>query len=142
VATKIGSAVISNSHRSFRFEIKKNDILNGQPNDPCGCAAARALKRTFNAKEVYVFRDVTYVVSKEDDATRYKTSPALRLETIVFDRNGNFYPGEYDLYPAPDAPARTTRSAPSSSRRRNVRSGVRHTIPNVRPTASQKLPRL
>lgn len=141
MATKIGNTKISNSYRGLRFEITRRDIENGQPNDPCSCAAARALKRHFDAKEVFVYRDVTYVVKKDKSALRYHTSAPLRLETIVFDRLGQFFPGEYDLHPAPEpnAKPKAAASAVSSPKRRNP-SGVRRGIPNVRPTASQKLP--
>ena len=143
MATKIGEAKISNSHRGFRFSIGANDIKNGQPNDPCNCAAARALKRQFDAKEVFVFRDVTYIMTKDGKATRFHTSKPLRLETIIFDRNGEFFPGEYDLEPAPimeTKPKKRASAASSGSNRKRPRE--RYVIPNVRPTASQKLPRM
>lgn len=143
MAIKIGAAKISNSHRGLRFKIGKADIENGQPNDPCNCAAARALRRTFDAKEVFVYRDVTYILRKDGNALRYHTSAPLRLETIVFDRNGEFYPGEYDLEPAPITDVKKARrngNGSSSSRGNNKKRRERYSIPNVRPTASQKLP--
>lgn len=143
MAIKIGAAKISNSHRGLRFKIGKADIENGQPNDPCNCAAARALRRTFDAKEVFVFRDVTYILRKDGNALRYHTSAPLRLETIVFDRNGEFYPGEYDLEPAPIIDAKKAKRSNGSSAGRpasNKKRRERYAIPNVRPTASQKLP--
>jgi len=143
VATKIGEVKISNSHKGLRFKIGKADIENGQPNDPCNCAAARALKRTTGAKEVFVFRDVTYIYPKNNEPMRYHTSRALRLETIVFDRNGNFYPGEYDLEPMPIiklAPKRSNGTKSASGRKTKGR--PRYSIPDVRPTASQRLPRV
>lgn len=141
MAIKIGAAKISNSHRGLSFKIGKADIENGQPNDPCNCAAARALRRTFDAKEVFVFRDVTYILRKDGNALRYHTSAPLRLETIIFDRNGEFYPGEYLLEPAPiDAKTAKRSNGSSASRGNNKKRRERYTIPNVRPTASQKLP--
>jgi len=141
LATKIGTAKISNSYRGLRFKITPRDIENGQPNDPCSCAAARALQRHFNAKEVRVYRNVTYVVTRDDKALRFGTTPALRLETIVFDRNGEFFPGEYDLAPGPlvrDVPKKQ-KSASAPIRKNSQR--TYHKIPNVRPTASQKFER-
>jgi hypothetical protein len=143
LAIKIGEAKISNSHRGYRFKIEKRDIENGQPNDPCNCAAARALKRQFGAREVFVYRDVTYILKDERSALRFHTTAPLRLETIIFDRNGEFFPGEYDLAPAPlvekaSRPKGASRPAQRSGRK--VRE--RYSIPNVRPTASQKLPRV
>lgn len=142
MAIKIGDTKISNSYRGLRFEIKKRDIEQGQPNDPCSCAAALALRREADAKQAFVYRDVTYIHRKDNTVMRYKTTPALRLETIVFDRDGNFFPGEYDLAPAPiqekKAAKRSGSSAPIS--RGNKKKRVYYKIPNVRPTASQKLP--
>lgn len=145
MAIKIGKSKISNSYRGLRFKIGRADIENGQPNDPCNCAAARALRRQFDAREVFVFRDVTYILKKDGNALRFHTSAPLRLETIVFDRNGEFYPGEYDLDPAPltnEAKRRTNGNGHSSPSARRRTPKTRHTIPNVRPTASQRLPRV
>jgi hypothetical protein len=68
----------------------------------------------------------------------------LRLETVVFDRNGAFYPGEYDLDPAPVAVKRerAKSSGGTSTHKRRNSQKVRHSIPNVRPTASQRLARV
>ena len=142
MVNRIGDAVLSNAHQSLRFKVTKSDIENGQPNDPCNCAAARALKRTLRAHTVEVYRDVTYVVQTRDakSGLKYHTSPQLRLETVVFDREGNFYPGEYDLYPYRDQPSKPKRAGATTGTksRRNVLGSVRHSIPNVRPTASQR----
>lgn len=140
MTTKIGDAKISNSHRGFRFSINKRDIENGQPNDPCSCAAALALKRHTGAKEVRVYRDVTYI-DKGGSPLRYHTSKPLRLETIIFDRNGEFFPGEYDLEPMPvhKISKRSNGKASASAPKRRGSNRGRYTIPNVRPTASQRL---
>lgn len=144
MAINIGKSKIGNSHRGLRFKITKGDIEQGQPNDPCACAAARALKRHFQAKETFVYRNVTYILLKDGTALRYATSEPLRIETIVFDRNGDFYPGEYDLYPAPISMAgktkRSSNGSSSSSSKRSRQAPVRRSIPNVRPTASTRLP--
>jgi len=142
MAIAIGKSKISNSYRGLRFKIEPRDIRDGQPNDPCACAAARALKRAFDAKEVFVFRDVTYVLRKDGSALRYHTSSPLRLETIVFDRNGEFYPGEYDLEPAPEPVAKASKRAGGGKRHTDRKKGGYRAIPNVRPTASQRLPRV
>ena len=141
LAITIGKAKISNSHRGLRFVVEKRDIENGQPNDPCACAAARALRRHFDAKEVFVFRNVTYILRKDGTALRYHTPAQLRLETIVFDRNGEFYPGEYELQAAPLAEVmRKSKAASTSGRGRNSKAREYRDIPNVRPKASQRLP--
>jgi len=142
LAIKLGEAKISNAYRGFEFDIKAADIENGQPNDPCSCAAALALRRATKAREVRVYRDVTYIQRDKDRADRYHTSSALRLETIVFDREGNFVPGRYRLEPMP-LREKTKRSKPSNgSTRSNRKKREYHRIPNVRPTASQRLERV
>lgn len=128
----------TNSHRGLRFKITPRDIENGQPNDPCACAAALALRRTLGADEVLVYRDVTYA-RKKNEAVRYKTSAQLRLETIVFDREGNFFPGEYELGPGPISKPPKAKRSGSAPARRNSKTGGYRAIPNVRPTASQRL---
>lgn len=147
MAVKIGDVKISNSYRGLRFTVKKTDIENGQPNDPCACAAARALKREAHAKEAFVYRNVTYVVKKDGAVLRYRTPPSLRLETIVFDRNGAFHAGEYELEAAPLAavspkvPGAVRKSASTGHARRNAKR-PHYSIPDVRPTASQRLHRV
>jgi hypothetical protein len=142
LAIKIGDQKISNSYRGMRFTIRPRDIENGQPNDPCGCAAALALRREADAKLAYVYRDVTYIHRKDNTVLRYKTTPALRLETIVFDRNGEFVPGEYLLDAAPLVDKTKAKKSNGSApvQRSNKKRRERYSIPNVRPTASQKLP--
>ena len=141
MATKIGGAKISNAYRAFDFEIKARDIEQGQPNDPCSCAAALALRRATKAREVRVYRDVTYIQRSKDHVDRYHTSAALRLETIVFDREGNFVPGRYRLEPMP-LREKTISLNGDAKRTTNRKKAVRHRIPNVRPTASQRLDRV
>jgi len=139
LATKIGEAKISNAYRAFEFDIRARDIEEGQPNDPCSCAAALALRRATKAREVRVYRDVTYIQRDKDHADRYHTSSALRLETIVFDREGNFVPGRYRLEPMPLREKSTRKSSSSGKRLSNRKKREYHRIPNVRPTASQRL---
>lgn len=137
---KLSGKPINDSHRGMRIIITKGDIENGQPNDPCSCAAARAIKRTLGAKRVAVFRNVTYIVNKDEKPMRFRTSPALRLETIVFDRNGSFYPGEYDLLPMPiGASMPAKKKGGGAKKRKGSNGGSYHVVPNVRPTASHKI---
>lgn len=89
---------------------------------------------------VWVFRDVTYI-DRVNTLLRYHTTPALRLETIIFDRQGQFFPGEYDLAPAPLVEKTKTNSKSSSSSKKRGSKGGYRLIPNVRPTASQSLAR-
>jgi len=136
---KLGDAKIVNMHRGLRFEVTKKDIENGQPNDPCNCAAALALKRTIPGSQPFVYRDVTYILKvKQHEAFRYHTSSPLRLETVVFDRKGNFIPGEYDLLAAHDPAPPRPQAARKKERRRRFRGskGGYRKIPEVRPTAS------
>lgn len=136
---KINGKEVVSSATGLWFTVESRDIRNGQPNDPCGCAAARALLRATGAQEVRVYRNKTYVIPEGGRPRRYDTPADLRIETIAFDRGGEFYPGKYRLAAgtvkaAPSAKPKSG-SSPRTSRATHV---TRHTIPNVRPSASER----
>lgn len=125
--------------RRLRIDITSNDIRKGKPLDPEHCAAAQCILRSTNANEVAVHRGVVYIQPKEGAKfQKFRTSSALRMETIIFDRGGAFMPGEYDLEPVPlKEVVRNKRKSPSQPRtsgemRLTVR---RRVIPGVRRTA-------
>jgi hypothetical protein len=125
---------IKNALRSIRVDITNADIKAGNPMDPTSCAAAQAIMRTLKADEVRVHRGVTYVHMKSG-WQRFKTSASMRLETIVFDRGGEFIPGEYDLQPVPlKALTKTKRKVPKSAAS-NHKTPRRAAIPQVRARA-------
>lgn len=135
MSKKIGQLELGNAHQPLRLNITQKDIAKGKPLDPCECAASQCLKRLPGVSDSFVHRGVTYIV-KGGKAMRYRTSAALRLETIVFDRGGRFVPGEYDLLPPPLSYIGKTASkrAKSASKRRPKR--MVHVIEGVRATAN------
>jgi hypothetical protein len=125
---------IKNALRSIRVDITNADIKAGNPMDPTSCAAAQAIMRTLKADEVRVHRGVTYVHMKSG-WQRFKTSASMRLETIVFDRGGEFIPGEYDLQPVPLKPLTKSKRKMPKSAPTNHKPPRRTVIPHVRARA-------
>jgi len=131
MARKLNGKEVVPSHRRLRINITQADIDKGEVLNPNACAAAQAIQRALK-KQAKVHRGVTYL--DEGKAYRkYRTSTALRMETIIFDRGGRFMPGEYDLL---DVPIRSLVPAqkpkPSGRSRTPVK---RRNIPGVRHTA-------
>lgn len=93
-------ADVRNAGRSLRINVTEADIKKGKRLNPNACAAAQCILRATKADAVQVNRGVTYI-KRGKIWTRYATTGALRLETIVWDRGGRFIPGEYDLSPVP-----------------------------------------
>lgn len=131
---KLDGKDVANSHRRLRIDITDRDIAKGEPLDPNACAAAQAIRRALG-KAAQVHRGCTYI----DDGKvmrRYRTSAALRMETIIFDRGGRFMPGEYDLLAvplsalAPKSKKKTTAHSKAPAKRRNI-PGVRHSARSI-----------
>ena len=131
---------ISNALRPLRIDITAEDIRTGKPLDPTQCAAAQCILRTVpNAEKVRVHRGIT-LIQQKGKWTRYITSTSVRLETIIYDRGGQFIPGEYDLLPVPMSYSEShkPKKKRSPSAPTNRRMGKRQTIPGVRVTARHK----
>ena len=135
MARKLNGKEVVPSHRRLRINITQADIDKGEVLNPNACAAAQAIQRALK-KQAKVHRGVTYL--DEGKAYRkYRTSTALRMETIIFDRGGRFMPGPYDLL---DVPIRelgygsTTKKKPKPSGRSRA-PAKRRNIPGVRHTA-------
>lgn len=147
--TKLDNKPINNSHRGLRVKINDADISGGKRLRPDACAAANALCRMQGVQNAKVYRHCIYLQDEKGNWNRYRTSGALRLETIVFDRGGRFLPGEYDLLPVPiseiigkNKKKRQRIAAPKSQRggfgdnRRQNQERHRMFIPGTRPTAN------
>lgn len=137
---KLEGVDVKNSGRRIRIDITEADIMKGKPLDPTACAAAQCIRRSLGASDVKVHRGVTYIKQRSDGPwTRYKTSEALRIETIVFDRGGQFIMGEYDLQPVPfyelTRPSKPKTPSRGRSPQEARRSQRRRIIPGVRSTA-------
>lgn len=133
---------LTNAIRPMRVDVLPEDIKKGKPLDPKQCAVAQAIKRVLGNGEidVEVHRGVTYVKRGKQGWIRYKTSSGMRLETIVFDRGGQFISGEYDLQPMPLQLPKPKKKSPSRSRSpRSAELAVRRrSIPGVRKSARVK----
>jgi hypothetical protein len=92
---------VSNANRTIRLTIDEHDIMQGRPRDQAGCAAALCILRSVpGADQCRVHRGYVYL-RRYGKWERYRPSGPLRLETIIFDRNGAMYPGDYLLLPVP-----------------------------------------
>jgi hypothetical protein len=118
----------------MRIDITAQDIRRGRKLDPEACAAAQSILRSTGAKAVRVHRGNTYLLMGEE-WVRFATSAGLRMETIIFDRGGQFMPGEYDLRPVPTSQifpgTQTQKRAPRSKspvHRRTTIPGVRRSV--------------
>lgn len=138
--TKINDRLINNAHRGLRVKINDADISAGKRLRPDACAAANALCKMPGVEGAKVYRHCVYLQDGKGNWNRYRTSGALRLETIIFDRGGRFLAGEYDLLPVPISQIVGTKRkrSPSAPVLRNSKKQERHRmfIPGTRPTAN------
>lgn len=133
---KLENKEVVNPVRSIRINVTEEDIRAGKPLDPGACAIAQCIVRSTRADAAYVHRGVTYILIGKK-WHRYATSAAARMETIVFDRGGQFMPGEYDLHPMPVSLSTAKKKSPSRPRTTGeAELGVRRrVIPGVRRSA-------
>ncbi len=137
--TKLDNKPINNAHRGLRVEINDADISTGKRLNPDACAAANALCNMKDVEAAKVYRHCVYL-KRNGKWQRFRTSSALRLETIVFDRGGKFLPGEYDLLPVPisEIVPKSSRQRSPNAPKRKPSQPQRHRafIPGTRPTAN------
>jgi hypothetical protein len=139
VAKKLLGTTVENSGRPLRIEVTSNDIRKGKKKDPAACAVAQTLLRSTNATEVRVHRGVTYLLMGKV-WKKYKTSAAVRMETIIFDRGGEFMAGEYDLQAVPLSeliPKKKSNGSKGRTPKEAALSRRRRVIPGVRRSARQ-----
>lgn len=138
---KLDGKDIGNAHLGIRITVTKRDIANGTRLAEDSCAAAQCCVRSIQgATEAKVHRGVVYL-KINGNWRRYRTSSALRMETIIFDRGGKFIPGEYDLLPVSvsslERAARGKSKPRPSAPVRSYRKPIRRTfIPGTRVTAN------
>jgi hypothetical protein len=136
---KLDKKPINNAHRGLRVTIKPQDISAGQRLNPEACAAANALCNMQGVEAAKVHRTCVYL-KRNGRWHRYRTSAALRLETIIFDRKGEFMPGEFDLLPVPisDIIPKSAHPRANSAPKRKPSHPQRHRalIPGTRPSAN------
>lgn len=102
---EINGKRVKDATKLLRIEITKHDAELGKTKDPGGCAAARAIIRTFKhdgAKAARVHLSRIYV-EYPDKWVRYKTPVSLKTEIVSFDRGASskFTEGSYGLLPIP-----------------------------------------
>jgi hypothetical protein len=91
----------SDAAQMFLFDINRRDCERGAKNDHEKCAAAVALCRQVpHVVAVHVGRSYT-IVEYVDRCVRFRTSGALRDQTIRYDASRQFEPGAYKLMPVP-----------------------------------------
>ena len=92
---------VEDGSETLSFVVTETDRKRGKINDPCKCAAALAIRRTYpgKVKEVYVCRSCTFVVL-ENKVIRYSTSHGLRDQLLRFDAGAKkFDVGTYRVNP-------------------------------------------
>ena len=90
---------VEDARKPIIITVTKGDCSGGDPKYPATCAAARALRREFHAKDVRVHLSRVYIKTTPDKWVRYLVPRSMRTEIISFDRGGIFAPGEFQLIP-------------------------------------------
>lgn len=124
-------------HKPVRFAddrvgiiVDGRDIRNGKRRDPWHCAHANACVRQLDGViGAYIGRTSVYL-EHADHFDQYRTPASMRTEIDVFDRNGDFAPGEYELKPVP--PSDRQRNSGKRSGRGGGRPTMRHYTVGVR----------
>lgn len=98
---RINGKRVVDATKSLEITITKRDAELGKNKDPGGCAAARAILRTYRpegAKSTRVHIGRTYI-EYPDKWVRYKTPLSLKAEIVSFDRGNKpeFMEGNYKL---------------------------------------------
>lgn len=119
------------------IHVTPKDVKTSEKKSNVGCAAAVAICREQKVTEARVYLSRTYI-RRPGYWDRYVTPAALRTELVVFDRTGNFDPGEYRL----TAPRDTQKLGYRPSRTNPVKKGKQrarapqHVVAGVRDLAT------
>jgi hypothetical protein len=92
------SVVLATAPR--RFEVVSRHIRKGVRRDPWRCVYACALGSAPEVLRAYVLKTVAWV-EFASHVEKYKLPSSMSTETKVFDANGDFEPGTYELKPYP-----------------------------------------
>lgn len=122
---EINGKKVVDARSPLKIIVTDDDAKKGANKNPSGCAAARAILRSYKEEGVIgarVHLGRVYVEHK-DKFVRYTTPENLRTEIITFDRakTVQFMPGTYTLRPM----APSNRLGLSDSRHKNQSSGTR-----------------
>lgn len=144
---EINGKKVVDATKLLHIEITKRDAELGNTKDPGGCAAARAIIRSFKqegakAARVHVSR---IYVEYPDKWVRYRTPNTLKTEIVSFDRgrSAKFMEGNYGLLPiAPsDRIAARKRNAGNDPRTKSKRPKIAravHQIEGVRARGANR----
>jgi hypothetical protein len=119
------------------IEVTKRDVNSelAERQSPSSCLLARACKRDMEAVQVRVHLTRIYVL-KDKQWHRFIASRNLETEIVVFDRGGDFQPGQYLLRrPQKSQQLGAARAAPRKPRKSGPHKSPylpRHVFENVR----------
>ncbi len=88
---------VRDAARDLVFKITQRDIDSSKRKKKDSCAAAHALCRQDNVRQVVVHKNVTYLMHKDGTVTRYLTPKDLYMEIMIFDRGGKMEANEFRL---------------------------------------------
>jgi len=130
IEMKFNGLPVKDATRNLEIEIERIDVAGSRKKDPHNCAAARAIKREYQCKDVAVFSSKTYV-KEGDHYIRYITPESMTREIVSFDRGSDFEPGSYKLRkPAPTERLGSQRT-PSHNKKPSGKKKI-HLTTNVR----------
>jgi hypothetical protein len=90
---------VRDARSQLRLSVTKDDVKNGTPGDPLGCAGAVGLCRQTGVKAAVLRARMAYIVYANGSAVRYYVPVTVRQQLVLFDLSGNFTPGVYYLNP-------------------------------------------
>ena len=136
--TSINGLPVLDAKAPLTLHILDKDCKNADNKNPADCVVARAIRRETRAIEARVHLGRVYVKTNKDHWTRYLTPKSMREEIIIFDRGGNFDPGEFELRAPPPSSLATGKrqGGPHKTRtaqqRRDVPKRPYRVVKNVR----------
>ena len=80
------------------IRVGRADFSSGKRADPSGCALARACQHTTGVDGALITRSVAYIIDG-GTAIRYRIRTHDRAKIRMFDKRGDFAPGDYVLRP-------------------------------------------
>jgi hypothetical protein len=78
------------------IRVGKADFSSAKRADPNGCALARACQHTTGVDGALITRSVAYIID-DTTAIRYRIRTHDRAKIRMFDKRGDFAPGDYIL---------------------------------------------
>lgn len=99
--------MIVNATEPKRIVVTAADIRRGIRRDPEKCAFATACRRADpDVTGVRFLKSRAYIDYKDGHTERHPTTPSMQQQIAVYDQNGDFEPGEYQLAACPPSMSR------------------------------------